>query len=502
MSALSRSDTDLSSVAVGPRRRVSRWHPRLRPALLLMLLAVAGTCGAQSLRVEPGPEVLEGQPLAIVADGLDAGETVRLQAERWHLAGGALRLWRSEAQLTADACGRMDLRSSAALSGSWTGVDPRGPFWSMARTSETPGAGVAADPTQVRLSLVRERGAPLSTRVKLLPALPDVIVSPVPELPGAVFARRAGGGRRPALILLGGSEGGASIGEAAAPLASHGFAVLTLPYYSPADDEGRREVPALPEAMVEIPVETLDRARDWLAARDDVDADRIGVHGTSVGATLALLGAVHLDWVDAVVASVPSDVVVDGWGPGIAEGERSAFSLRGEPLPFVPVLGYEEELARAQAGLDVRVRRAYERGRAAFPERAARARIPVEKIRGNVMLIGSYDDQMWASGQMASQMAERRLEAGLPVTALLFTEAGHALYQTGYAPTTRAPGRRREQGGSPQGDAQAQARAWPETLAFLRNALRFEDGASALRDALPEPVATCGAPVRTPGRLP
>jgi dienelactone hydrolase len=122
----------------------------------------------------------------------------------------------------------------------------------------------------------------------------------------------------------------------------------------------------------------------------------------------------------------------------------------------------------------------------------------VEKIRGDMMLIGSYDDQMWASGQMASQMAERRLESGLPVTALLFTEAGHALYQTGYAPTTRASGRRRELGGTPQGDARAQARAWPETLAFLRKALGVEDEASVLSDAQPGPVMACVAPEYRP----
>ena len=67
----------------------------------------------------------------------------------------------------------------------------------------------------------------------------------------------------------------------------------------------------------------------------------------------------------------------------------------------------------------------------------------MERIRGAVMLIGSYDDQMWPSGMMVQAMAERRLEAGLPVTTLLFTDAGHLLYDTGYAPTTtRNRGRR------------------------------------------------------------
>jgi dienelactone hydrolase len=323
----------------------------------------------------------------------------------------------------------------------------------------------------VDLILQRKASAPLRTSIRLLPALPSVEVTAVAGLPGAVFARLPGSARRPALIGLGGSEGGGSIADAAAPFASHGFAVLALPYFSPPDEEGRQELPGLPTGMVEIPVEFLDRAHAWLAKRDDVDIGRIAVHGTSAGATLALLAAVHLDWVDAVVASVPSDVVFDGWGPGIAEGSRSAFSVGGKPLPFVPQIGYEEETARAERGLEVRVRKVYERGRAARPDLAVAARIPVERIRGAVMVIGSYDDQMWPSGAMAQQLAERRMEAGLPVTALLFADASHLLYDTGYAPTTTRNLGLRKVGGSPAADARAQAAIWPATLRFLGEAL-------------------------------
>ena len=172
------------------------------------------------------------------------------------------------------------------------------------------------------------------------------------------------------------------------------------------------------------------------------------------------------------VASVPSDIVIDGWGPGIAEGTRSAFSWRGKPLPFVPSIGYEEEMARDE----IHVRRVYERGRAAYPERAAKARIPVEKIRGEVMVIGAYDDQMWPSGMMAQNLAERRHEAGLRVTALLFPDAGHALYQTGYEPTTQYHRGAQKKGGSPAADARAQAEAWQSTLQFLAQSLQRRAG--------------------------
>ena len=450
-----------------------------RIAFLLFGCAISGWLSApalaQSLRTGPLDAVLDGEPVHILAEGLQPNEEVSLLAERWYAGQSTTqrpaRRFRSQIQLRADAAGRIDLDRMPPLSGSYEGIDPRGLFWSMTPLPEVAPAAGTVDTTRVDLVLQRKASAPLQTSIRLLPALPSVVVTTVAGLPGAVFARLPGPARRPALILLGGSEGGGSIAEAAAPFASHGFAVLALPYFSPPDGEGRQELPGLPSGMVEMPVEFLDQAHAWLAKRDDVDVGRIGVHGTSVGATLALLAAVHLDWVDAVVASVPSDVVFDGWGPGIAEGSRSAFSVRGKPLPFVPQIGYEEEAARAERGLEVRVRKVYERGRAARPHLAVAAKVPVERIRGAVMVIGSYDDQMWPSGMMAQQLAERRIEAGLPVTTLLFADASHLLYDTGYAPTTMRNLGLRKVGGSPIADARAQAMIWPATLRFLKEAL-------------------------------
>jgi len=426
---------------------------------------------AQSLRTVPLDAVLEGEPIRILVDGLQPNEEVTLEASRWYAGVSCTpRAFRSRIRLRADASGRIDLDRMSPLSGSYQGIDPRGLFWSMTPLPGNAFAG-SSDTTRVDLVLQRQATAPLHASIRLLPASPDVVVTRVAELPGAVFARLPGKVRRPALIVLGGSEGGASIADAAAPLASHGFAVLALPYFSPPDAEGRQEVPGLPAGFVEMPIEFLEGAHAWLAKQEDVDIDRIGVHGTSAGASFALLAGVHLDWVDAVVASVPSDVVFDGWGPGIEEGRHSAFSVHGTPLPFVPQIGYEEEMANAARGEEVRVRKVYERGRAARPDLAVAARIPVERIRGQVMVIGSYDDQMWPSGMMAQQLAERRMEAGLPVTALLFTDASHLLYDTGYAPTTTRNLGLRKVGGSPQADAHAQAEIWPATIRFLKDAL-------------------------------
>jgi dienelactone hydrolase len=439
---------------------------------------VAFTASAEpAIRIDPGPVVLDGNPIHLSIAGVPPGTEVTLSAQRWFAPVSTQRprprLFRSEAVFRADDQGRVDLRSAPSLRGTFVGPDPRGMFWSM-----QPVAGVeraapeSVDTSEVRFELHVATKREATARVRLLPSLPEVKTIAVESLPGAVFATLPGATKRPAIVIIGGSEGGSLATTAAAPLASHGFAVLALPVFSPPDPRtGAREIPALPAAWADMPVETLDRARAWLATRPEVDSSRIGLHGTSMGALLVLLGAAHLQWPAAVVASVPSDLVWDGWGPGVELGTRSTFSLRGKPLPFVPLVGYEEEMKGFERNEPVILRRTFEQGRAKYPDRVAPARVPVERIRVPILVIGGDDDQMWPSGSMARNIVESRKAAGLKTEALIFRDAGHSLYDTGYAPTTTYNTGLRKTGGTPEANARAQAEAWTRTIEFLRRAL-------------------------------
>jgi uncharacterized protein len=280
------------------------------------------------------------------------------------------------------------------------------------------------------------------------------------NLPGAFFRTPGGPGPFPTIIVLGGSEGGDSLARRFAPaFVEQGYAVLGLPYYSP-DWNGRgSQFPRLPAAFSNIPVETVERARDWLRRRADVRSDAVGVYGVSKGAELALLAGTLIDGFAAIVAIVPSDVVWEGWGPGTQPGGSSSFSWRGEPLPFVPYVGMNEELAKfSDRTARPRLRLPHDRGRHEAPDRAVRARIAVERIDEPVLVAGGDADQTWNSGEMAQAIAERRAEAGLETVALIFTDAGHGLAGTGDAIT----------GQFTQGDLAAQRAIWPATLEFLR----------------------------------
>lgn len=293
------------------------------------------------------------------------------------------------------------------------------------------------------------------------PKPPDEI-SVGESLPGAFFMVPEGEGPFPALILFGGSEGGDRGARGLAPrFLAKGYAVLGVPYYSPAWGDREQQFPDLPRAFAEIPVEKAETARAWLAARDDVRAEDIGIYGVSKGAEFALLAGSYIDGFAAIAAIVPTDVVWEGWGTG--DGTRpSSFSWQGQPLPFVPYEGMGEEFANP-TGPDgrPRLRLPHDKGRNANPARAVAARIAVERIDEPVLVAGGDMDLVWNSGEMAQAIAERRAAAGLPTVSLVFTDAGHPLSGDG---TPRE--------GARDADIAAQQVIWPATLDFFEEHLK------------------------------
>ncbi|MEM6476915.1 MAG: acyl-CoA thioester hydrolase/BAAT C-terminal domain-containing protein [Pseudomonadota bacterium] len=309
------------------------------------------------------------------------------------------------------------------------------------------------------LALAASPSAPLSAQAGSPVNDTEIMVGD--SLPGAFFVTPEGEGPFPALIVLGGSEGGdrGARGKTAA-FVEQGYAVLGLPYYSPAWGGQPQQFPELPRAFANIEVSKLEVARDWLRARTDIRADDIGLYGVSKGAEFVLLGGAYIDGFAAIAAIVPTDVVWEGWGT--SDGSRpSSFAWRGEALPFVPYEGMNEEFANP-SGPDgrTRLRLPHDKGRNANPDRAVAARIAVETIDEPVLVAGGDADQVWNSGEMAQIIAERRAEAGLPTVSLVFTDAGHFLSGDGTG-ASRNPA-----------NIAAQKVIWPATLEFFAEHLK------------------------------
>ncbi|MEM6931145.1 MAG: dienelactone hydrolase family protein, partial [Myxococcota bacterium] len=325
----------------------------------------------------PATEVWSGDPVRVRLLGLAPGQAVRVVGERsW---GYRTRtLYRSEVLLRADPAGIVDLDEPDGLAVFWTMSDTLQPV-----PEDWPRGGV-----RFRADVDGDGTFDASAEVSLRRGPRDLEPEMVGDaLPGAFFHDPSGEAPGPVVVVLGGSEGGDSTARDLAPrLVARGYGVLGLPYYATGWGDRPSPIPELPSSFHDLPIDVLETARDWLAARDDVDPARIALLGGSKGAELALAGASRIEGFAAVAAFAPSDVLWEGWGAGTTSGESSGWSWRGEPLPFVPYEGMEEEIAK---GARRRLRIPHDRGRASAPPATLEAaRIRVEDIAAPVLVVG------------------------------------------------------------------------------------------------------------------
>lgn len=302
-----------------------------------------------------------------------------------------------------------------------------------------------------------------TTRLKRIVIHEDGIVGALyrPEPPGPY----------PAVIVLGGSEGGVPE-RAAAKLAGEGFAAMALAYFG---------IDPLPRYLVEIPLEYVASAIAWLKQPGEVDANRLAVLGRSRGGELALLlASTYPESLRAVVAYVASGIAWQA-PPSDPRAFRNAitssWSLGGEPVPFLamarPTRAETTHLLDFLHGKPVALRPFFER---ALQQQAAasRATIAVEKINGPVMLLSGGSDQLWPSRDLA-EMVMKRLEIHrhpFPYRHLCYDEAGHliGIPETIDRSHRLTPGRPL-MGGSPEADEAASRSSWPLVVAFLHAAL-------------------------------
>lgn len=274
-----------------------------------------------------------------------------------------------------------------------------------------------------------------------------------PGLVGVYYPPAKPGG--PTLLVLGGSEGGfAGSGAMAKSLAEEGYGALAISYF---------KGPGQAQILEEIPLETFAHAIDWLSARPETGRRRIGLIGVSKGAEAGLLVAARDPRICSVVAAVPSSVAWQGVNPANFASGKPSWTEGGQPLAFA-----RYDFSRPTAGL----RSFYEGGLAKAPSDAV---IPVEKIRGPVLLVSGRQDNLWPSTPMAEAIMAR-LDAAkfrYPHTHLAYDNAGHAAFGKPFPPPRGPvnPAVFAQAGGTLEGTQAARIDGWTKALKFLSDSL-------------------------------
>jgi dienelactone hydrolase len=416
---------------------------RLRSAAgLLAAFVVAGTAGLAgctsgsgdvTVLVSPAASGAD-QPVSITVSGLTPGTAVTL---RLHSTDAEHVTWSSSATFRASPAGSVDPARMTARSGSYTGRSAMGLFWSMRPSASGSGSSwpgtrpetfdlsVSGDGSMLASARLTRRWLVASGRAETVAGTGfygDYFVPPpVPA-----------GKRHPAVLIIGGSQGGLSSTILAAALASHGYPALAIAYFG---------APGLPASLQNIPLEYFAGALRWLRRQPQVDPGRLLTLGISFGSEAALLlGAHYPGLVHGVIGAVPSGVTTSP----CPHCDYPAWTLHGRPLPYTRQFD-----APAPAG--------------------AAAVIPVERIDGPVFLVCGGADRSWASCGYAKAIMSLLASHHdhYPRQLAAYPAAGHAVgYLVPYLPGAGIPSPG-DGGATADANPAATAAVWPRLLRFL-----------------------------------
>ena len=404
---------------------LGRWRYRAWGLAGAVLVLAAAGCGggppgAPPVRLDAGPAAAAlVDPVHVTVSGLPPAGLVTVQARALDRAG---QPWVSAAVFRASATGTLNLATAVPVSGSYHTADAAGLLWSLhpaPGTSQATGFLTSTAGFTVRLQVLT------GGRVRATAALQrrwQVTVSAETVrrdgFDGLLYTSAAVRPGTPAVVVLGGAEGGYDAVPAAA-LAMAGYPALALAYF----DE-----PGLPQCLCSIPLEYVARAVGWLRTQPAGRGRPVVLYGASAGTEAVLLLASYLPHLaDGVIASSPTAVIT----PSISAVPGAAWTFGGRPLT---------------------------------PETT----IPVTRIRVPLLMGDGGQDPLWDAAAAASTiMGELHGSPGhAPATNLYYPGAGH--YYSGfppYFPFFTSTGL----GGSVQANALATEQFWTRMITFLHH---------------------------------
>jgi hypothetical protein len=252
-------------------------------ALVALVALVAACGGSRDVSIEVTPHTsLADERIHVAVKGVEPEQLASVSLRSTDVVG---REWRSSAVFRADADGTVDLDAAPAARGDYVGV------WGMGLVSSlkpTEGVGIYAwdEARSITFELeVRASDEVASTTFTRRFSTRRLATTRLLLERDGLFGEYVapvGAGRRPAVLVLGGSDGGLSVYTLAfaRSLAARGYPALALAYFQ---EEG------LPPYLYRIRLEYFAQALRWLGRRPEVDPARLFTLGVSRGSEAALL---------------------------------------------------------------------------------------------------------------------------------------------------------------------------------------------------------------------
>lgn len=396
--------------------------------------------------------------------------------------------WNSWATYKADDQGCINLKEDTCLSGTYTGIDPMGLFWSMQPDDIQKQRFTIdkRDPIEIILSVTINSKTVCQKKIYRLLSLPNIERKEIKdhEIVGTIFYPQ-GQSNLPGVIIIPGARGKIQE-ESAQYLASHGYAVFAVGYFG---------IDGLPAKFENIRLEYFQTTIEWLKNQPYVKKESIALLGNSRGGEAALLlASTFPDEIQAVVATVPSCFMYGA----TSYPNKPAWTLNNQPLlPFIPSLSgielktevedyiyaIEEEIIPFHENtyndplekIDLFMARIHK-----YHAILDDATIPVEKITCPILIFSADNDKVWPS-LLHCQLIMDRLDdkkSTIYRKHINCKDAGHGLLTILYMPRADGAVYNPKQkswmkiGGTVHGNAMATKETWQEILTFLAKNLK------------------------------
>lgn len=195
------------------------------------------------------------------------------------------------------------------------------------------------------------------------------------------------------LIVIQGLKGLELPGKYASLFCEKGYSALAMSYYG---GEGQKK------NMRAIPLEQFQTACDDLKKRG---YKRIGIYGNSKGAGMALLAATVVPDISLVIAASSFGHIMQGTGKASEDPCKAMVSFRGQDFPYVKKGKlFSDFVKRCIREKNIRLLYFFDEWDKKGTEENE---IPVEKIRGDILLLTSTHDESVPAKKDAELLVKR-----------------------------------------------------------------------------------------------
>jgi dienelactone hydrolase len=266
------------------------------------------------------------------------------------------------------------------------------------------------------------------------------------------------------IVWLGGSGSNLAINSTiCAPLASHGFNVLSVPFFG---ENG------LPPKLSRIPLEYFEKVFAWLKNNPITAGKEIQILGMSKGAELALILASRYPFITRVALFAPHAYCFQG----IALKNESSWTYEGKDLPYIRLKNswlFADMLKSFIKNEPFEYASIFKKG-LAVAENKEIALIKVENARADLLLFTSKECGMWNTYDGSVEIMATLKEHNYPHTydLVVYEDAGEPylvpyVFPVSISSAKMAPRLVLSMGGTLEGNHHARVDSWDKAIAFL-----------------------------------